>query len=433
LVQPLTELYPQGWTAPPGAASSAPLRWVTADDAPVAPHSWDDLRPGLDGEVVRVVRLVADHAARRPGESLLIITLGARHAERIEGALHSGSAHDPTLAAWLEVHSDAAIEEPFLIRPVHRLAGLERDGAIVSLGLPPLVPAVDAASAAVGRREHRFGVLDGRFGVACLVTALTRARRHTELVCAFTPADLDGPLAQDRVTTPGARMLCGLLDVLRDGPVSRASGVSLLTRQPDALVADLRERLRAVGMPVHAGFAAPDRPLDLAVGDPLEPGRMLLAVDLDGPGYAACRSVRWRDRMRAQGFERAGWSYLRVAAMDLFCDPDGEVERIQDAWRAAGGLPASVVPSRVVPLPPPSRGPWPEQVAPGLPISAYTPRELDSVARWVVSDGAVRSPEQVAAEVRAALGFAHREPRVDAAVGAASRRALAAAVGVTDR
>ena len=160
---------------------------------------------------------------------------------------------------------------------------------------------------------------------------------------------------------------------------------------------------------------------------------MLLAIDLDGPGYAACRSVRWRDRMRAQGFERAGWSYLRVAAMDLFCDPDGEVERIQDAWRAAGGLPASVVPSRVVPLPPPSRGPWPELVAPGLPISAYTPRELDSVARWVVSDGAVRSPEQVASEIRAALGFAHREPRVDAAVGAASRRALAAAVGVTDR
>jgi hypothetical protein len=103
------------------------------------------------------------------------------------------------------------------------------------------------------------------------------------------------------------------------------------------------------------------------------------------------------------------------------------VERIQDAWRAAGGLPASVVPSRVVPNLPPARRPWPAHVAPGLPISAYAPRELDAVAAWVVSDGAVRSPEQVAAEVRAALGFTYREPRLDAAVGAASRRALAAA------
>lgn len=420
LVQPLTGWYPQGWTVPPGASSSSPLRLAEVTDGIVAGPG-EDLALSADAEVARVVRLVAEHAVRRPGESLLVVTLGARHAERIEGALRSAVTQDPALAAWLDVHWTGGIDEPFLVRPVHRLAGLERDAAIVSVGL---------TRTSHGRVVHRFGVLDGRFGPACLVAALSRARRHTDLVCAFTADDL----ADDRVRTPGARMLRDLLETLRDGPVNRAVGVTVLAGEPDALVADLRERLRAVGMPVQAGFPAPDRPLDLAVGDPLEPGRMLLAIDLDGPGYASCRSVRLRDRLRAQSFERAGWSYLRVVAMDLFCDPEGEVERIQDAWRAAGGLPASVVPSRVLPPPPPpTRYPWPSHVAPGLPISAYTPRELDAVASWVVSDGAVRSPEQVAAEVRKALGFAHREPRVDAAVGAASRRALAAAAAVAGR
>jgi hypothetical protein len=418
LVQPLTGRYPQGWTAPPGAAASAPLRLVEVADGIAVPRPGEDLAFSADAEVTCVVQLVAEHVVRRPGESLLVVTLGSRHAERIEGALRSAVTHDPALASWLDVHWTGGIDEPFGVRPVHRLAGMERDAAIVSIGM---------TRTPHGRVVHRFGVIDGRFGPSCLVAALSRARRHTDLVCAFAADDL----AEDRVRTPGARMLRDVLEALRDGSANRAMAVSVLPGAPgdgpDALVADLRERLRAVGMPVQAGFPAPDRPLGLAVGDPLEPGRMLLAIDLDGPGYAACRSVRLRDRMRPQSFERAGWSYLRVAAMDLFCDPDGEVERIQDAWRAAGGLPASVVPSRVLPTPLPTRHPWPEHVAPGLPISAYTSRELDAVAWWVVSDGVVRSPDQVAAEVRTALGFIRREPRVDAAVGEASRRALDAA------
>jgi hypothetical protein len=422
LVDLLTDLYPEGWQVTPGAAAGSPVTLVPLLGAMV-PGGRPALTqtPGQGGqygqdgpetEVARVVDLVTDHALRRPGESLLVVTLGGRHAERIEGALRSAATHDPALAAWLDVHWTGGIDEPFCVRPVHRLAGLERDASIVSLGLPRRPQGKAAA--------QPFGALDGRFGVACLVAALSRGRRHTELVCAFTADDL----TDERVVTPGARMLRDLLESLGQAPPGRAAGVNRAAGTPDPLVADLRERLRAVGMPVQAGFPAPDRPLDLAVGDPLEPGRMLLAIDLDGPGYASGPSVRLRDRQRAQDFERAGWSYLRVAAMDLFCDPEGEVERIQDAWRAAGGLPASVVPSRVVPTPPPTRLPWPDQVAPGLPISAYTPRELDAVARWVVSDGAVRSPEQAATEVRAALGLVRREPRVDAAVGAACRRAL---------
>jgi hypothetical protein len=207
-------------------------------------------------------------------------------------------------------------------------------------------------------------------------------------------------------------------------PETRAP--STIGEPGDALVEDLRRRLEEAGMPVVAGLPAADRPLDLAIGDPLEPGRYLVAVELDGPGYAACRSVRLRDRFRAESFEHAGWTYLRVSAMDLFCDPLGEVDRIRDAWRAAGGLPATVIRSVALPRSPAVRGPWPSRVSTGLPVSAYSPEELDAVGRWVASDGRTRSRDQLSLEIRISLGLPSDDLRTLEAVAAAAAR-------VTDR
>ena len=42
-------------------------------------------------EVAEVVRLILEHARTRPGESLGVIALGMRHAERIDLALRRGA------------------------------------------------------------------------------------------------------------------------------------------------------------------------------------------------------------------------------------------------------------------------------------------------------------------------------------------------------
>ena len=83
----------------------------------------------------RVVDLVTEHAVRRPGESLLVVTIGLRHAARIEEALRAEVVHNLELRRWLDVHWTGGISEPFLVRPVHRVAGVERDAVIVSIGL----------------------------------------------------------------------------------------------------------------------------------------------------------------------------------------------------------------------------------------------------------------------------------------------------------
>jgi hypothetical protein len=324
-------------------------------------------------------------------------------------------AHNPDLARWLDVHWTGGISEPFLVRPVHRLAGLERDAVIVSVGL---------ARTPHGRVLHRFGVLDGRHGVACLVAALSRARRRTTVACAFRAEDISA----ERVRSEGARLLRDVLDAATD-PAARGDHDARLEvaqpAAPDHLVADLARRLREVGLPVATSLPAPDRPLDLAVADAADPGRMLLAVDVDVPVHCALNPADVRERQRRAVFERSGWRYLRVAAMDLFCDPDREVTRIRQAWRAAGGTAAPVPSAPVpgVPQQPRNRAPWPD-VTPGRAIGAYGERELDAVARWLLSDGAPRTPEALAAELRDALQIDQHGERAEATIAAAARRVL---------
>ncbi len=420
LVSPLRSSYPEGWRCMPGACVEAPFTLVHVPDGVGVPAPGEDFAVSSQQEVRRVVELVAEHAATRPGQSLLVVTLGARHAERIEEALRSAVTDLPHLARWLDVHWTGDLDEPFLVRPVHRIAGLERDAAIVSVGL---------ARTPHGRVLHRFGVLDGRFGRACLLAAMSRSRRRTTLVCSFTADDL----LPERIRTDGARMLREVLAAAggASGPETVGDAGGPAAAPQDALVADLCSRLVAAGMPVVPRVAAPDWPLDIAVLDAMVPGRRLLAVELDGPAYARCPSLRLRDRQRRQAWERAGWVHVRVAAMDLFCDPEAEVERIHDAWRAAGGLPAVIVPADVLPQLPPVRAPFPD-VATGLPPSAYGAGELEAVAGWVVSDGVRRADEEVASVVREALGIVERGGRTDAEIAAAVRVVRATAETLVD-
>lgn len=60
----------------------------------------------------------------------------------------------------------------------------------------------------------------------------------------------------------------------------------------------------------------------------------------------------------------------------------------------------------------------------GLPINAYSDDQLDDLVRWLRSDGAQRSRDQLADALRAELGVTRRSHRVDSAVRAAVTRAF---------
>jgi hypothetical protein len=93
---------------------------------------------------------------------------------------------------------------------------------------------------------------------------------------------------------------------------------------------------------------------------------VIVAVESDGPGYAAMRSTRDRDRLRAEQLGRLGWEHVRVWSTDLFRDPARDVARVVAAAQRASKRISEEEASRVVETPrdqEPVVGPSPDAAA----------------------------------------------------------------------
>jgi very-short-patch-repair endonuclease len=269
-------------------------------------------------EVERVVALVLDHVRHRPDRSLAVVALNAAHAESVGRMLHTSlsDADERTRAFFADER-----RERFVIRTLDRAQGEERDDVILTVGF---------GKTPHGRVIHRFGALGSDAGARHLTVALTRARRSLTVVSSITAEDLD----PERLKASGTVLLRGLLEHLasRSGESGRAiADAGGRGPRSSVLVADLARRLRAHGLTVHEDVGVGPAPVDLAVEDPTRPGTLLLAVESDGPRYAAAPSARDRDRLRAEVLARRGWRHLRVWSTDLFRDPARDVARILEA------------------------------------------------------------------------------------------------------
>lgn len=302
----------------PGPAGDDVLSLEQVDGTGPVPAGAEAVE-STDAEVTRVVELVIEHARRRPQESLGVITLGLRHAGRIDEALRHELAVQPdhhTLAGFFA--DDTA--ERFFVKNLERVQGDERDAVVLAIGF---------GRTPHGRVLHRFGPLNQVGGERRLNVAMTRARRRMTVVCSFGADDLDPA----RLTAPGARMLRDFLAYAAAGGAAPAGGQD---RANDPLLDDLAARLRASGLVVRARHGASSARIDLAVGVYDGSGRLSVAVEGDGPAYAAVPTTRERDRLRVEQLQRLGWTHLRVWSTDVFRDPAREVARVHAAVRTTG-------------------------------------------------------------------------------------------------
>jgi very-short-patch-repair endonuclease len=313
---------------------------------------------GVAAEVTEVVRLILDHARTRRGESLGVIALGIKHAERIDAALRAAlaaaTAAPPPPAGPAGVASVAAaaaaaardaakdleaffaedVPEPFFVKNLERVQGDERDAIIISVGY---------GKHPDGRMRYQWGPLLRDGGERRLNVAATRARRRLTVVSSFSSHDVD----PSRLTAPGARLLAEYLEYARAGgvpvaaagypPAGRADGYV-----PDgsggeagAFHADVAARLAALGITVVPQYGVGGYRVDFAAAHPDDPSRMILAIEADGAGYRDSGSVRDRDRLRKEHLERLGWHVHRLWSTAWFADPAGELARLRAAFDSA--------------------------------------------------------------------------------------------------
>jgi very-short-patch-repair endonuclease len=248
--------------------------------------------------VAEVVARLRDPAQRT--RSLGVITFSRAQQELIEDLLDLVRAGDSTIDAAFE--SDQ-LDLPVLVKNVETAQGDERDVILLSVGFGP-----DAGPQSLDERR--------------LAVAITRAREQLVVFSSFAPEDI----AAD---APGAlRDLAALIAFARSGGgAARPLDDTPASPITNAIARALNERGWVLRHQVGCGAYK----VDLAVVDPNDPERHVLAIEHDGAAYASAPAARDRDRLRAQVLAQLGWRLHRIWSLDWWLDPEREIQRTHAA------------------------------------------------------------------------------------------------------
>ncbi|HZL02307.1 MAG TPA: DUF3320 domain-containing protein, partial [Cellulomonas sp.] len=247
---------------------------------PVEAHAVvEEIRRRFDAQPGRVPSLgvVTFNAQQRLDERPLLRDSGD---DRLVEAL-DGSTPDGTGADGNGTGGHAASGEGLFVKNLENVQGDERDTILFSTAF------------SVNERGYlplNFGPLNRDGGERRLNVAITRARRQVVVFTSFDP----GQLRAEETQSVGIKHLRAYLDLAATG--SRT--VSVAGRRP-AVVDRHREQvadaLRVRGYVVRTDVGLSEFRIDLVISDPTAPDRPLVAVLLDGPGWAARRTVGDRD------------------------------------------------------------------------------------------------------------------------------------------
>jgi very-short-patch-repair endonuclease len=358
-------------------------------------------------EVEEVVRQVLRHAAEKPGDTLGVITMGIKHANRVQACLDRELALRPELSDFFSLDR----EERFFVKNLETVQGDERDAIILTIGY---------GKSANGDLPHRFGPLTQDAGHRRLNVAVTRAKRRVTAISSFSSQDVD----LNRSGSRGVQLLKAYLEFAASGgtrlPEAEQAGKVPL----NAFEADIRDALEARGLILRPQFGASRYRIDLAAMHPRKPGRPVLAIECDGASYHSSGTARDRDRRRQEHLQRLGWRFHRIWSIDWFFSREEEMDRAvaayEDAVRWADQ--ANISTERVDAEPSERPGPSTPEVSPrrgprplGPPresIENYSERELRHLAEWIVSDGLLRTDDELVSELFKELPFQRLGPRI---------------------
>ena len=391
----------------PGVGGSPAVSHVLVSHIPTG----DGQEQSSGAEVQRVVELVLLHAESTPDKSLGVIAMGIKHAMRVQGALDIALAKRSDLAEFF----DPGRQDRFFVKNLERVQGDERDCIILTVGYGK-----DRA----GNLPLRFGPILAAGGMRRLNVAVTRARETMTVVSSFAHTDIDTTKVREGT---GLEFLRNYLQYASSRGTVFAHGE--LSNEPmNDFEADIFEALTAQGLKLVPQVGCSSFRIDFGVCHPTQPGRFILAIEADGATYHSSYTARDRDRLRQQMLENLGWSFHRIWSTDWFQRRHEEIERAVVAFNRA------ILRADQAPVESPAKSaeePIPEvpleelsskrsSIFPPIPkragIGDYTSAEMRALYSWVVSDGRLRTNDEIADEMFSALPFARRGARIEAAL-----------------
>ena len=356
-------------------------------------------------EVEKVVELVIQHAEKnqdlegKDQKSLGVITMGIRHANRLQAALDRALEDRPDLLEFFSMEG----AERFFVKNLETVQGDERDAIILSIGY---------GKTPEGDLPHRFGPLTQDVGYRRLNVAITRAKSQMAVVSSFSHYEVN----LERSGSRGVQLLKAYLEYAASGGKDMQLNTGGTGVPLNAFEADIKDALDAEGIHILPQYGASRYRIDLVATDPDDTTRPILAIECDGASYHSSATARERDRLRQEHLMRLGWRFHRIWSTDWFNHREDEIKRAVAAFEDAVTRDAPPPPEPVQ-TPQPirenenGRGP-----APHLPrresITDYNVFELIRLAQWAMSDARLRTDEELIEDMFQQLPFTRRGPRI---------------------
>lgn len=220
-------------------------------------------------------------------------------------------------------HNDSG--ESFFVKNLETIQGDERDVILLSVGY---------GRDSQGKLTANFGPLNKEGGERRLNVLITRARLKCVVYSNFTADDL----RIDENASFGVRSFKAFLKYSETGLLPEIEEVGRDLESP--FEESVYEFLRSNGYEVAKQIGCASFRIDLAIVDPVSPGRYIIGIECDGATYHSSVVARERDRLRQQVLEGLGWRNRlhRIWSTDWYRDHRGAQERLLKAVEDARNL-----------------------------------------------------------------------------------------------
>jgi very-short-patch-repair endonuclease/DNA polymerase III delta prime subunit len=264
-------------------------------------------------EAKAVAAAVLDHARQRPALSLGVVAFSVAQRDLIQVEVELlRRKHSDVDKFFNEAHPS----EPFFIKNLENVQGDERDCIFISIGY---------GRNESGRIAKEFGPVNREGGERRLNVLISRAKMVMEVFCNFRADELE----LDSNASHGVRALKHFLKYAEtrelDIPIETGKDVD------SPFEFEVMTAIKDKGYSVEGQVGTAGYFIDMAIKDPIFPGRYILAIECDGASYHSSRSARDRDRLRQGVLESLGWKFHRIWSTDWFRDPKKELDRVIEA------------------------------------------------------------------------------------------------------
>ncbi len=208
-------------------------------------------------------------------------------------------------------------DEPIFVKNLENVQGDERDVILFSVGYGP-----DQN----GKLSLNFGPINQQGGYKRLNVAVTRARCEMVVFSSVTGNMID----LNRTDSAGVKALKAFLDYAEKGTDMLAIGADDTGRTSKGLGENVAHDLKDKGLICESNLGVSDFRIDVAVVDPRDKDKYILAIIIDSENTARIPSVKDRIAMQTKILKKLGWNTYNLWSINYYNNPRREINKIKE-------------------------------------------------------------------------------------------------------